>query len=65
MIKTLWIETYSRRGHDHIVDGSRLASDSEKALWELDSSGYTIVSIVPVILGRYECRKYDSRVTKE
>lgn len=65
MIKTVWIDAYAVHEQSHIVDGHRLASDTERALQELDAAGYSIVSIVPVVSGRYGYERYDGRVKKE
>lgn len=65
MIKTVWVQAHAVHGHDHIVDGHRLASETERALQDLDATGYSIVSIVPVVSGRYDYKKYDGRVKKE
>lgn len=39
--------------HDHLIDGRRLTSDLEKALNELESAGFTILSVTPVISGNW------------
>jgi len=41
----------------------RLARDTEAALDRLDIEGYELVSIVPIIGGRWNVEKFDSRVT--
>ena len=63
MIKTVWIDSHSASGQDHIVDGARLASDTERVLNDLESRGFEIVSLTPVVSGRYGAEKYDGRVT--
>ncbi len=46
-----WVQTgYS----DCKVDGERLAQDIQKAIDELNSDGYEIVSTVPVISGNHK-----------
>jgi hypothetical protein len=63
MIKTLWIDSHPMDKQEHLVNGHKLAKDTEKALNELESEGYDIISVTPVISGRYSWAKYDSRIT--
>jgi hypothetical protein len=45
-----WVETGTS---DCIVDGPRLAEDIDQAVIEINNEGYEVVSIMPVISGRY------------
>jgi hypothetical protein len=62
-MKTLWVETHAVKGQEHLVDGARFAADTQRALNELESSGYELVSITPVVSGRYDSARFDGRVT--
>jgi hypothetical protein len=62
-MKTIFVNTSHVKGHEHIVDGERLARDTEEALNRLERDGYELVSIVPVIGGRWNVERFDSRVT--
>lgn len=44
--------------YDHLIDGPRLTRDLEEALNKLESTGFTIVSVNPVISGRYSWEGY-------
>lgn len=43
---------------DHIIDGERLSLDTEKTLNQLANDGFEILSITPVISGRYSWTDY-------
>lgn len=60
MLKTKWVGSYGLEKFAHVVDGARFATDTENVLNQLESEGYDIVSITPVISGRYNWQKYDS-----
>jgi hypothetical protein len=51
----IWLDN---QYHDHLIDGQRLSRDLEEALNELESTGFTIVSVNPVISGRYDWQGY-------
>lgn len=66
MIKTVWIESQFQQGKQEqelMVNGSKLANDTENALNELELDGYELVSITPILSGRYGYVKFDGRVT--
>ncbi|MEJ7804785.1 MAG: hypothetical protein WKG03_02545 [Telluria sp.] len=62
-MKTVWIDSHAVKGHEHLVDGERLAADTQRALNELESSGYDLVSLTPIVSGRYGHARFDGRVT--
>lgn len=50
-------------GHDNLVNGPELAEDATRVLNALERDGYTVVSITPIIGGRWQVKSFDSRVT--
>lgn len=63
-MKTYWIEAHSVHQQDHMVDGARLARDTQRVLDELSRDGYEMVSVTPIQSGRWSVQQYDSRTTK-
>lgn len=64
-MRSIWIPTHAIAGHDHLVDGERLARDTQRVLDDLASSGYEVASITPVVSGRWDVRAFDSRTTAD
>lgn len=59
--KKRWVtipDTY----YEHLVDGERISRDLESALNKLEGDGFQILTISPVISGRYNWQQYDARV---
>jgi len=60
-MKTVFVSSTHVKGHEHIVDGERFARDTEDALNRLERDGYEVVTIVPVIGGRWNVERFDSQ----
>jgi hypothetical protein len=56
--KRRWVELneYS----ENRINGKRLSDDTQKILSELESSGYEVLNITPVISGNYSWKEYSS-----
>ena len=54
--KKRWVELNEYR--DDYIDGVRLSRDTEKALNQLESEGFDILNITPVMSGQYSWTKY-------
>ncbi len=63
MFKTIWVDSHSMQKQSHIVDGERFSRDIQTALNDLASTSFDVVSITPVISGRYAVEPFDSRKT--
>lgn len=60
-MKSIFVKSNSINGYDHLVDGHLLAQDTETALNRLERDGYEVVSVVPIIGGRYDFQRFDGR----
>ena len=56
--KKRWIELDAYR--DDMIDGARISRDIEKALNQLESEEFDVLSITPVISGAYNWKNYSS-----
>jgi hypothetical protein len=63
-MRTFWIDAHSLQERDHIVDGERLARDTQRLLDGLTRDGYEMVSVTPIQSGRWAIQPFDSRITK-
>lgn len=62
-MKAIWIQAHAMPGMEHLVDGERLARDTQRVLDGLVSSGYDVHSITPIQSGRWAAQTFDSRTT--
>lgn len=60
-MKSVFVRSNSIEGYDHLVDGHRLAQDTEAALERLDRDGYDVISVVPITGGRWNVERFDGR----
>lgn len=60
-MRTVYVSSEHKEGYEHLVDGIRLARDVEQAATRLEQEGYEVISVVPVIGGRWNYQKYDAR----
>lgn len=60
-MKTVYISSEHKEGREHLVDGIKLARDVEQAATQLEQDGYEVISVVPVIGGRWNYQRYDGR----
>jgi len=60
-MKSVFVGSYSLDRQEHIVDGRRLAYDIQEVLNDLDRDGYDVISMIPIVGGRYDIRPFDGR----
>lgn len=58
--KRRWVELNENR--DDCIDGARLTRDTEKFLNQLESEGFDVLSITPVISGHYSWTNYSNSI---
>lgn len=61
MFKTFWVTSQYLKDSSCRVDGEHLTLAINRCLAKLDSDGYDLVSITPVISGSYSVKTFDTR----